>query len=106
MRQILCQSKERDQVLDIPRASVIALSDDPTTDDDSFSFCDADDLSGSSPPISFGGESGVGHAKTGMARFGVSQSARVVDFKGSAILDGRADKRVFKMEWESGQGKG
>ena len=89
------------QVLNVPRASIIAFSNNSATNDNSLSFRDTNNLSRSSPPIPFRREPGVAHSEAGMARLRVTESTRIVDFENSAILNGCADECMFEMEWES-----
>lgn len=94
------------QVLNVLWTSIVAFSNDAATDDNPFSFCGANDLSRSGPPVPFCRESGVAHSEARMARFRVTESTRIVDFENSAILDGCADECMFEMKWESWQGEG
>ena len=88
--------------MNVPWASVIALTNNAATNDDTLSFCNANNLSCSSPPISFHSVPGVARAETRVARFRVPKSTGIVDFEYSTILDGGADKCVFEMKWKSG----
>lgn len=89
------------QVLDVSWTSIVAFSDDPATDDDSFAFCNTNNLSCSGPPVSFRREPGIGHSEAHMTRLRVSESASVVNFKNRTILDGSTNESMFEMEWES-----
>ena len=55
------------QILNVAWASVIALTNYATTNDDTLSFCNANNLSRSSPPISFQSVPGVARAETRVA---------------------------------------
>ena len=96
-------SRKNSHVLNVPWTSIIAFVNNPTTNDDSLALCYPNNLSCSSPPVPFRREprAGVADSEAGMAGFRVTESACIVDFEHSAILDGRADERMFEMEWES-----
>ena len=92
--------------MNVPRTSVVAFPDHPTTDGDTLALGDPNDFARRGPPVSFRGEPGVVHAEAGMAGLGVAESACIVDFEYSPILDGSANERVFEMEGKSWLGEG